>query len=790
MQVFRQRLRVLAARRVVVAAAFAALALSVGAGVVLAGAAPRGVSVQVTGPVPRALEASGNGGRVIVGHALRSDRSAPLRSLRAAAASPAFELETSPNPRPVSLHVDHVDTARQNQAFAPNMPSPSLSFDGIPSGAVCSCAPPDTNGEVGLTQYVQSVNAGFQVFDKTTGASVFGPVTIATLWSGLGGVCETNGDGDPVVLYDQLADRWLISQFAGVSVPTDECIAVSTTGDATGSYARYDFHLGSDFFDYPHFGVWPDAYYMSMNVFNSAGTAFLGAQPFAFDRAALLAGDPNATFVTTRDPSVFNPGTDAMLPADLDGSLAPPPGAPEPFLTSGTLATDTLWRFHADFVNPASSTFANAGTLTPAPFTALCPSTSACVPEPNGQKLDGIGDRGMFRLAYRNFGGHEALVGNQSVSSGGVAGIRWYEIANATSGTPSFAQQSTYQPDTTWRWLGSAAMDGVGDLALGFSASSGTVVPALRYAGRLASDPPNTLAQGEATLYAGVGSQTGTNNRWGDYSDLTVDPVDDCTFWYTNEYYPSGSTSFNWRTRIGSFRFPSCHTVKGVAVSKAGNGTGTVSSAPGGIACGASCGALFDGGGSVTLTATPDASSNFTGWSGGGCTGTGTCTLTMDAGKTVTATFALKSLTVGVTKAGAGTGSVTSSPAGITCPGTCLASYLYGTSVTLTAAASGTSRFAGWSGACSGTGPCVLSLTANQAVTATFNPPPLRCTVPRVVGLRLAKARTRIVRAHCRVGKVARKHVSRARRGKVVSQTPKSGRKLKNGARVNLVVGK
>jgi len=163
----------------------------------------------------------------------------------------------------------------------------------------------------------------------------------------------------------------------------------------------------------------------------------------------------------------------------------------------------------------------------------------------------------MFRLAYRNFGDHEAVVGNYTVSSGGVAGVRWFELRNVTSGPETVFQESTYQPDTTWRWMGSAAMDQQGNIALGYSASSASIFPQLRYAGRLATDPLNTLSQGEATLFSGTGSQTGTSNRWGDYSDLTIDPVDDCTFWYTNEYYAT-TTSFNWRTRIGSFKFPGC----------------------------------------------------------------------------------------------------------------------------------------------------------------------------------------------------------------------------------------
>ncbi|HZI49800.1 MAG TPA: fibronectin type III domain-containing protein, partial [Pyrinomonadaceae bacterium] len=191
-------------------------------------------------------------------------------------------------------------------------------------------------------------------------------------------------------------------------------------------------------------------------------------------------------------------------------------------------------------------------------FSLLCSGTRSCVPQSGTtSRLDAIGDRLMFRLAYRNFGDHESVVGNYTVSSGSVAGIRWFELQNVTSGPVTKFQESTFQPDSTWRWMGSAAMDGSGNVAIGYSASSGTINPQIRYSGRLVTDPLNTLAQGESTLFAGTGSQTGTSSRWGDYSDITVDPVDDCTFWYTNEYYTT-TTSFNWRTRIGSFKFPGC----------------------------------------------------------------------------------------------------------------------------------------------------------------------------------------------------------------------------------------
>lgn len=504
----------------------------------------------------RSAAAQGPGGVTVI-HDFRHDVSPPVRSIRPLPIPPARQHQKS-HLRRVSQHQNEADPVVQDFAFPAAMPSPLLNFNGIPfPGVNCNCAPPDTNGEVGLTQYVQIVNEGFQVFNKSTGASEFGPVGISTLWSGFGGVCQSNGSGDPVVLYDQLANRWLISQFAGISVPTDECIAVSTTSDATGSYFRYGFHLGTNFFDYPKLAVWPDAYYMSMNVFNSSGTAFLGPQPFAFNRAAMLVGAA-ATVIT---PGITGGATEeTYLPSDLDGSTLPPAGAPNTFVEwpSGAPLVHKVFHFHVDFATPANSSFTLFTTVPAAGFTQLCPFTRNCVPQLGStSNLDAIADRLMFRLAYRNFGDHESVVGNYTVSSGAVAGIRWFEMRNVTSGPVTMFQQSTYQPDSTWRWMGSTAMDGSGNLALGFSASSSSINPQIRYAGRLASDPLNVLAQGETTLFAGTGSQTGTSNRWGDYSDLTVDPVDNCTFWYTQEYYATTS-SFNWRTRIGSFKFPSC----------------------------------------------------------------------------------------------------------------------------------------------------------------------------------------------------------------------------------------
>ena len=517
---------------------------------------------QVTAQGPTAQQ---NG--LAIGKSYHNDVSPPLSSMPPWSASDAkLEHEANENPKVPHRHLDGFDPVIQSShapltaAITPSIASVIRNFDGVPfPGVGCNCAPPDTNGAVGQTQFVQIVNEGYQVFDKATGASILGPNSITSVWSGFGGACSTGGSGDPVVLYDHLANRWVITQFAKATTNgpiTDECVAVSTSGDATGSYNRYGFHLGSNFYDYPHLSVWPDGYYMSMNVFNAAGTSYLGPQAFAFDRASMLAGTA-ATFVSPVGP--LGGTVDPFLPADLDGPTLPPSGAPATFVGFPGQTSNpnyTTYHFHADFTTPANSTFTTFANPPAAGFTSLCPNTRACVPQlgaSSANNLDGIGDRLMFRLAYRNFGTYESVVGTYTVSANSVAGIRWFELRNVTSGPVTKYQESTYQPDTDWRWMGSVAMDGQGNMALGFSTSSSSIYPQLRYAGRLATDPLNTLGQGEAHLFDGTGSQSGTGNRWGDYASLTVDPVDDATFWFTSEYY-AASGQYNWRTRIGSFK--------------------------------------------------------------------------------------------------------------------------------------------------------------------------------------------------------------------------------------------
>jgi hypothetical protein len=431
-------------------------------------------------------------------------------------------------------------------------------FDGISdssAGNPCSCAPPDPNAAVGATQVVEIVNTAFAVYSKT-GGTIMGPTATNPLWSGFGGDCQTTNDGDATVAYDKLAGRWVIQQFANVQSTTGpffECVAVSTSSDATGSYNRYSFQF-STFPDYPKLSVWPDAYYTTYNMFNASGTAFLDGEVCAMNRANMLTGAA-ATQQCFTTSSSFG----GLLAADMDGSTAPPTGEPETVMGIGTTNTTLdYWHFHVDFTNPANSTFTGPNALTVASYSTAC-GGGTCIPQGGTtQQLDSLGDRVMYRLAYRNFGDHESLVLDQSVAAGSSTGMRWYEF-RLSGGNPTVFQQGTYAPDSTFRWMGSIAMDHVGNIAMGYSDSSSSAHPSIRFTGRLAGDPLGTMTQGETTVFTGGGSQTGGLSRWGDYTSMAVDPADDCTFWYTDQYIPSNG-SFNWNTRLASFQLPGCST--------------------------------------------------------------------------------------------------------------------------------------------------------------------------------------------------------------------------------------
>jgi hypothetical protein len=415
-------------------------------------------------------------------------------------------------------------------------------------------APGDPNLAVGPNHIVQIVNTEYAVYDKSGNIFPGYPKTLGSIFSALGGSC-TGEWGDPIAQYDKAADRWLLSQLGSFSAPYLECIAVSQTNDPTGAYNLYSYSFGNNLNDYPKLGVWPtvtnSAYLATYNLFANAAN-YVGVDVCAYDRAAMLSGaaSPVQICFTIADPS------GSFLPSDLDGSTLPPAGAPGYFLNIETSSTLRLYSLAPNFTNPSSSTLSAPTDIAVASYSQAC-GGGTCIPQPGtSQQLDSLGDRLMYRLAYRNFGDHDALVVNHSVAAGSSVGVRWYELRSPLTGAFTLNQQGTFAPDATYRWMGSAAMDQAGDIAVGYSASSSSVHPALRYTGRVPTDALGTM-RAETSMFEGPGSQTGGLSRWGDYSALRIDPGDDCTFWYTNQYLPSNG-SFNWATFVGSFKFSNC----------------------------------------------------------------------------------------------------------------------------------------------------------------------------------------------------------------------------------------
>ena len=436
-------------------------------------------------------------------------------------------------------------------------------FDGLADSANSSTGfsfvPSDSNVAVGATQVVETINIAYRVINKSTGATVI-TKQIGSLFTGVSGLCGQGATSpnftDPIVLYDKKAARWVISIIAFTSdfSTGNECIAVSSTSDATGTYHRYAFAFGTNIFnDYPKVGVWPDAYYASYNMFTP--TSYAGAKACAYKRSAMLAGT-SATAICFTKSAEFS-----LLPSDLDGTTLPPTGEPDFFVDLFSSTSLHLFKFHVDFVTTSNSKFTGPIAISVPAFMPACSPTFTCIPQgATSQKLDSLGDRLMFRLPYRNFGTHESLVITHSVkTSTAASAIRWYEIRTPNS-TPNVFQKGTFGAGSTSLWMGSIAMDKAGDIAVGFSKSSSTTHPGLAITGRIPSDPLGTL-ESAATIFTGAGSQTGGTanggNRWGDYSSLVLDPANDCTFWYVNQYIPSNG-SFNFHTRLTSFKFPGC----------------------------------------------------------------------------------------------------------------------------------------------------------------------------------------------------------------------------------------
>jgi hypothetical protein len=422
----------------------------------------------------------------------------------------------------------------------------------------------DANGAVGQTQYVQLVNDQYTIYDKTSGAVIAGPIAENALWSTFGSSCQTAVGGDGTVTYDQLANVWVLQHHA---VPTGgpylNCVAVSTTPDATGTYNLYAFALSNQFPDKPRLAVWPDAYYISQDLLDPTSKTFIRSQVCALERSQMLIGA-----VQTQVEQVCFQGSISLptfVVTTLDGQTLPPAGEVEfvwqldqrPQQGKNNLNS---FQFHVDWTTTSNSTLTGpVANVLPA-YTDACNNFKPCIPQPNTTNLlQGWGDRLNGRVVYRNFGTYESVVMTHAVTRGtgtaAHAAIRWYEYR--TPLTPVIFQSGTIAPDaTTYRWNGGIAEDQFGDIAVGYNVSSSTVNPGISYSGHASTDHAGFM-ETEIGLVIGGGAQNGTNHNWSSFSSMTVDPVDDCTFWYTNQYYATSSQS-GWKTQIGSFRFPLC----------------------------------------------------------------------------------------------------------------------------------------------------------------------------------------------------------------------------------------
>jgi hypothetical protein len=526
-----------------------------------------------------------------------------LRSLPYVAPNPEIEekrLTRYPHPE-IPSSTTQSDYPRFEQLMkqilppAPKMPAPILTFDGMNSSqSGCLCLPPDPNGDVGPNHYVQSVNSSIQIFDKngnplngangTTYNSLFLPL--------VGTPCSGFNNGDGFVFYDQVADRWVVSDFAfpgslpGAG-PFYQCIGVSQTSDpVSGGWFLYAIQHDSTnptwIGDYPKFAFWnsggspaQNAYYFTVNLFDGPTLAFEGVRVFALDRASMLTGGATNAIAFTITPAGLGDSY-SLVPAGFRTGDPPPTGTDEFLLAVDSPATGGVtltqvhgWKFHVDFVTPGNSTLGlgvnhtpNANVTVAGFVDAFTNSGTLLVPQ-NGttQKLDTLGDKIMTPLVYQNRSGVESLWASQTVIlnyPSGPTAVRWYQF-DVTGGTfpstPAQQQDWTNSGDGLWRWMSSIAVDQNGNMAIGYSTSSATQEPSIRYAGRLASDPLNDLGQGEAVMTLGGGRQTHSTGRWGDYSMTTIDPSDGITFWHTNEYYPVTSSA-SWFTRIGTFQFP------------------------------------------------------------------------------------------------------------------------------------------------------------------------------------------------------------------------------------------
>jgi hypothetical protein len=540
-----------------------------------------------------ALPAQADRPTVTRGQAIHHDTSPPIREIAIRVAPPTGltkEVPIRQKPDFGGQRGPAEPDGGLQSGFGPSLgptPAPLQSFQGLSdddNAAVVGfrIVPPDTNGDIGLDGsgnkvYLQYINLIWALYSET-GALLAGPFAGNSFWQGFGGFCETNNDGDPVVLYDDHAGRWMVSQFSinqGI-----QCVAVSTTGDPMGSYHRYAFTVtpgGQN--DYPKMGVWDDgttgstgqsAYTFTMRDFGGAGGSF-SVSAGVMERDAMLTGAP-AEFVKFSNPCTPIDCVEGQLPPHLAGP-PPPAGTCPTYWTAVDSAYDDDpagidgYRNHTlcvDWSNTAATY--TEGPIVPAGSNFdrfLGNGFSDCIsPVNGGEVLDCLAAFTMFRAQYRWFGTEAAVVFNTTVDAGGDrAGIRWAETLSATGDSNwTLGQDGTYAPaDGSDRWMGSIAQDQDRNIALGYSITSGSRFPSVAYTSRMAGDPAGTMPGGEVTCHEGTGAQVSSSNRWGDYSSMSVDPQDDCTFWYTQEYYEN-TNSFDFKTRICSFKFADCGT--------------------------------------------------------------------------------------------------------------------------------------------------------------------------------------------------------------------------------------
>jgi len=411
-------------------------------------------------------------------------------------------------------------------------------------------SPSDATGAVGTTQYVQWVDDAFAVFSKSTGNALFGPVAGNTIWSGFGGACETDNDGQPTVNFDKLANVWVVSQYAKASGPPYlQCVAVSKTDDATGAWNRYSFQIGYVNTSWINrdakLGVWPDGYYMSFDMYS--GTTFAGPKLCAMQRSQMLLGDAAGIQCIQLQNQNYN-----VVVSDLDSATPPPAGAPAYFAADDLnyLAID-VWKFHVDWSNSQNSTLSLPILIDEGNYNLAC--GGSCVPQPNGDQLSPAGSFINGRMPYRNYGSYQQLLATETVET--VSNVRFYEMRVASNDYLYLQQEGDVQASAgPYRFLPSIAADHAGNIATAYNLSSSQIWPSQYVASRAPGDSTGTLGN-ETLLNPGNGSQT--TSSWDTRATLTVDPVDDCTFYYTQQYQPMDGTN-NWSTQIEDFTLAGC----------------------------------------------------------------------------------------------------------------------------------------------------------------------------------------------------------------------------------------